>query len=247
MRVKAYVSSITGRREENEDSYLVDAENGIFIVADGMGGHEGGAIASKLTVDHIHAQLSETSTTELGEDRPTLVPGDETMGEAEELVQIAIRFADRQVTRRQTGRLWSMGSTVVVAYLDDNEMVVGHVGDSRVYLLRDDEFVQLTRDHSVAEETDDEEIAEAMEHVLTRAVGSGDACVPDLLRVPLEKGDRFLLCTDGLTGVLDGEELGTLLYGLKPAEAPEALTKAAYELGSTDNITVAVLEVGGGK
>lgn len=218
-------------RTQNEDSYV--AGGGLYAVCDGMGGARAGEVASDSACRHL---LS-------------LVDGS---GRDEDLVD-AVQAANRDVLNqsRRDPALKGMGSTLTAALWEGRDLLIGHVGDSRAYLFRDDRLEQLTEDHSVVGEMERDgrlTPAEAERHpyrsILTRAVGTEDRVEADIRRIAAQPGDRLLLCTDGLTGMLDDEDISRILEeGVSPAATAESLVAAALEGGGEDNITVVVLDV----
>jgi PPM family protein phosphatase len=244
MLLDAYALSITGRRPENEDAVCLRPDLGLFIVADGMGGYEGGEIASKVAVTTIEDLVARTAS-----DQDVTWPYriDPRRGVVENEVAVATRLAGDRIAARRTGRLAQMGSTVAVLRLDGGRAVIGHVGDSRVYRMRGGMLEQLTIDHSlwaqmVASGVDMPEPEHyPYRHVVTRALGttSGD---PDLRVESAEAGDVFLLCSDGLSEVLSSARIAELL-ALPSALACRALVDEAYAAGSRDNISAVVARV----
>jgi serine/threonine protein phosphatase PrpC len=236
-----------GRRAHNEDHHLADERAGLFAVADGMGGYEGGAVASRIAVECLRRYFDARG-------RP---PGDEESGarprprganDDEAEIGLAVRAASSAVHRCRRGRLASMGTTLAALWLHSGSAVVGHVGDSRVYRLRRGRLVRLTRDHSLAElvreRGADEATARRVAHLLTRSLGqSPETVLPDLRTEDVTPGDVFLLCSDGLTDVLGDDALAALLGRSAPADAAVDLVEAAYAAGSGDNITAVVVEV----
>jgi PPM family protein phosphatase len=219
-------------REGNEDSYLV--EDPLFVVADGMGGHRGGEVASRLAIQTIEGMFRR------GE------------GALSEQVQQANRavFERSSADRSVAG----MGTTLTAALVEGDRARLAHVGDSRAYLLRDGELRMLTEDHTLVQEMVQQgEItpAEAERHpqrsVVTRALGI-DASVPvDEVIVDLRPGDRLLICSDGLTGMVGDAAIADVLRReADPQRAAEALVKAANRGGGVDNTTVIVIAVGDG-
>lgn len=218
-------------RTQNEDSYVVGG--GLYAVCDGMGGARAGEVASDSACRHL---LSLT----------------DGKGRDEDLVD-AVQAANREVLdqSRRDPALKGMGSTLTAALWEGRDLLIGHVGDSRAYLFRDDRLEQLTEDHSVVGEMERDgrlTPAEAERHpyrsILTRAVGTEDRVEVDIRRIAVQPGDRLLLCTDGLTGMLDDEDISRILEeGASPAAIAESLVAAALEGGGEDNITVVVLDV----
>jgi protein phosphatase len=225
----------TGRkRRHNEDSYVVEPP--MFAVADGMGGAKAGEVASGLAA----AALKETGS-------------DGSSGE--ERVTQLIQEANRRVFRRanEDREASGMGTTMTVALIEDGRVVFGHVGDSRAYLIREGSIEQLTDDHSLVAElvrsgrlTPEEAEAHPQRSVITRAVGTEPDVDVDTFTIEPEAGDLFLICSDGLTDMVDD---GTIIDAIERHrddldEAAKALVGAANRVGGEDNITVLLVEVG---
>lgn len=243
MQLDAFALSIAGRRANNEDAICSHPELGLFVVADGLGGYDGGEIASELAIDSIHELVRRTAG-DADVTWPYKLDPRHSLPENEVLV--ATRLAGDRIHARRTGVLEHMGSTVAVLRFAGGNAVIGHVGDSRVYRLRDRELVQLTIDHSLVAQM----IAAGMQpdaafpwrHVITRALGM-PAADADVTTEPVRAGDTFLLCSDGLYEPLEPDEMAVLL-GAPPEAACRALVDAAYEGGSRDNISAIVVRVG---
>jgi protein phosphatase len=242
-----------GRRAQNEDRHLADEGAGLFAVADGMGGYEGGAVASRIALESLRAHLAARKRAGRGE-RNAVETAERCVGatrpsrhdEAE--VGRAVRAANSAVHRCQRGRLSAMGSTVAALWFRSGSAVVGHLGDSRVYRLREGTLARLTRDHSLAElvreRGADEATAQRVAHLVTRSLGhSPESVLPDLRTEKVTPGDVYLLCSDGLTDVLGDEVIAGILGGSGPNAAAVTLVEAAYAAGSGDNITAVVVEV----
>jgi len=247
MQIKAYGQSDVGRvRSSNEDAWAVFPDLQFFVVADGMGGHAAGEIASHLAVDTMHdfmqtsAQSSEV-TWPADMDRNLPVP-------IRRLVA-AGKLANEKIFQasRSNPKLNGMGTTMVAVLIDQGIAYVGHVGDSRAYLFRDGKIGRLTEDHSLINDYIHQgllKIEEAsqhpLKHVITRALGSGTKVEVDVKAVPLREGDALLLCSDGLSNLLTDEELRTTTLNIihEPQTACERLVDMANEKGGEDNITV---------
>jgi serine/threonine protein phosphatase PrpC len=242
MQLETFGLSIAGRRANNEDAICARPELGLFVVADGMGGYEGGEIASALAVEAIHELVRRTAG-----DADVTWPYkiDPTRSIIENEVLVATRLANERITLRRTGELCEMGSTVVVLRLEDDHAVIGHVGDSRLYRLRAGVVTQLTIDHSLTAQLEASGMKPAADwqwrHVVTRALGTATG-EPEIARVEVCAGDVYLLCSDGLSEVLDNEEIAALLAH-PPELACRALIDAAYAAGSRDNISAVVVRV----
>lgn len=220
------------RREVNQDAVLADYP--LFVVADGMGGHVGGEIASTSTVSRLRDVAAEGTVTP-------------------RLIEKALTRAVKDIAAHPESTDDGTGTTVTGVWLDNTgdepTWVTFNIGDSRVYLLRDDSLAQLTTDHSVVQEliaagrlSPEEAENHPYGNVITRAVGPSDGVVPDYVRVEVVDGDRFVVCSDGLTKELtDYGILHFLLEHDDPTEAVDAMLEAALENGGRDNITIIVL------
>jgi serine/threonine protein phosphatase PrpC len=242
MLLDTYALSIAGRRANNEDAICARPDLGLFVVADGMGGYEGGEVASALAVEAIHELVRRTAG-DADVTWPYKIDPERTITENEVLV--ATRLANERITARRSGELREMGSTVVVLRLEDDQAVFAHVGDSRIYRLRAGVLAQLTIDHSLAAQLEASGMKPAADwqwrHVVTRALGTATG-EPEVQRAQLAPGDVYLLCSDGLSEVLAPDEIAALLA--QPAElACRALVDAAYTAGSRDNISAVVVRV----
>jgi PPM family protein phosphatase len=241
----------TGRvRPHNEDRFVADGELRFFAVVDGMGGHNSGELASATIADAITAFIRETA----GESDKTWPDGlDAGLSILANRLQVAIRSANRELAARaQTdAALDGSGATLAAVLFGEEDLAISHVGDCRVYLLRDGELVQVTRDHSVVAEQIalgliDAEAARThpLRHVVTRAV-SGQAAMPvDSRELKVKPGDRLLLCSDGIHGVLTDKEIATIVGD--PRRSLEELCRAAVESansrGGPDNSTAVLIE-----
>ena len=230
MRVVVGVATDIGRvRERNEDSYLVEPP--LYAVADGMGGARGGAVASSLALDTVE-QLLRGGKASLAE---------------------MIRSANRAVFERSISdrKVSGMGTTLTATTVDEQGAHLGHVGDSRAYLLRAGALRQLTDDHTLVnrmvkagEITPAEAGTHPHRNVLTRSIGTEPEVVVDENDVPLIDGDRLLLCSDGLTGMVTEPQIQAILETTPdPQEASDRLITAANRAGGIDNITVVVLDI----
>ncbi len=232
MRLTTGAATDVGRvREGNEDAYLVDDAMGLVAVADGMGGHRAGEVASATALEALRSAITHGR------------PLRESMQDANEAVFTKSLTDDE---------LRGMGTTLTAATLVTGGIVlVGHVGDSRAYLLHDGELRQVTMDHSLVEElvregrlTADEAAVHPQRSIITRALGVDASVEVDVYPVELAPGDRLLLCSDGLTGMVQAETIaGTLRREEDPARAAAALIDAANVAGGEDNITAVVVAV----
>ena len=251
----AALTDVGRQRDHNEDNFLVDKKLGLFVVCDGMGGHAAGEVASALAVKVFHEtikregwMLADYAADKHGADKVT-------RKQVLALLENAINQASGRVheeAQKDTAKR-GMGTTLVAIAILANQAFVVWVGDSRIYLLRDGVLEQLTEDHSVYNELlkrkkmAREEIERLpQKNAITRAIGVYEHTEPDSLVVDLVQGDRFLLCSDGLSGYFedDLEELNRLL-GLKDSNlAAQELIAAANERGGKDNITTVIVTFG---
>ncbi len=246
MRIEHAAFTHVGRRSNNEDSFVVEPGLGLYAVADGMGGYEGGEIASTLTT----GTLRDFFVRERADSESTWPFGvDPKLSLAENRLQSAVRLAHAQVSARKRGVLAMMGSTVAAVSVEAGELVVAHVGDSRVYRLRHGTLAQLTRDHSLYAEL---EAAGAgvppraecsYTNVITRALGMEGDTRADVRCEALLAGDVYLLCTDGLTEPLDAAAIAQRMGALPIEEACRAMVEDAYARGGRDNITAVLIRV----
>ena len=228
-------------RSGNEDNFRFDvnANRGLFIVADGMGGHAAGEVASEMAVELLARELAT-------------IPNE---GDRERQARIgdALRLANKNIHERtiEETEKHGMGTTVSALILKDGRYFIGQVGDSRVYLLREGELKQLTKDHSYVQEqvdagvlTQEQARYHPYSNVITRCVGSASEVQPDTLVGDVRDGDVFLLATDGLTGMVDDRRLFRLLSSrATPQRVVEALIAEANGRGGLDNITAIVVHV----
>jgi protein phosphatase len=212
-------------RTNNEDCYFTDVERGLAIVADGMGGHAGGEVASKITVDTLSERVQVPNS---------IWPFGRTSRERDCIVQ-AIRLANQRVRKAaaQDNALAGMGTTIVALWIRGRRAHIAHVGDSRIYRYRKGGLVQLTRDHSWAPDE------ATMRNVLTRAIGAEENVEVDHRLLDVAAGDVFLLCSDGLTRPVPDETIVTILReSQKGDEASARLIDVAKQKGAPDNVTV---------
>ena len=223
-------SDVGSVREHNEDSYLVKTP--LFVVADGMGGHEAGEVASNIAVTTMEAHAPKSTSPEA--------------------LAAAVIKANEAVLRGAqdgTGKP-GMGTTLTAAFVFEDEATIAQVGDSRAYLLLDGQLQRITRDHSlVADLIEQGRLTEAearfhpQRSVITRALGSDPHMQPDLYTLHVEEGDRLLLCSDGLCSMISDEDIEEILLdNPAPAHACDALVEEAIIAGGLDNVTVIVID-----
>jgi serine/threonine protein phosphatase PrpC len=239
------------RREGNEDAYCVRADLGLYLVADGMGGHAAGEIASKLAAETIEGVIRDTRNADMNSTWPT--PFDTALSVNGNRLKTAFNLANRRLTTAMETdeHLRGMATTVAAMLITDTTCTIGHVGDSRVYRQRDGELSVLTEDHSWVNEqvragrlTDNDARRHPWRNVVTRAITGGDDPSPDIQEIQLAAGDRLLICSDGLSSVVPNEEIHALIATGSSADAVSAaLIEAANEAGGPDNITVVIVDV----
>ncbi|NPV79873.1 MAG: Stp1/IreP family PP2C-type Ser/Thr phosphatase [Firmicutes bacterium] len=232
--MKLGVRSDIGRvREVNEDSYFVSES--LLVVADGMGGHQAGEVASQIACQTMKDRLPVWS------------------GDPEGWLNEAIHYANAKVYELSLSnpQRRGMGTTLTAAALTDGYIYLGHVGDSRAYIESHGVLKRVTDDHSIVAElvrsgslTEEEARFHPHRNIITKALGVEPVLIPDLLKVEIGKDDRVILCTDGLTGMVsDGEILGALKRIEDPQELADFLVDLANERGGHDNITVVIARV----
>lgn len=245
LTLKVSGQSDVGRvREHNEDSFEVDLEEQVYVVADGMGGHRHGEVASRIAVEAISAAFHDQGNTgQLDEDLP---PHLGHLKAAIESAQVAVQGAVEEDVA-----LVGMGTTVVAMIVRDDSAGVAHVGDSRAYRFRGGVLDQLTKDHTwVGEQvgagllSEEQAKVHPLRNVVTRALGGRGGVEVDVSEINLKPGDVYLLCSDGLTGMLSDREIGEHLISAESIEeAGRNLISSANAGGGVDNTTVVIVEV----
>ena len=242
MKPVAYGMTDVGKcRKINQDELLVDETHGLFAVADGMGGHAAGEVASQMAIEALTESMPGEND-QLGDDPDA----------AARWLACAFREGNRMICESvmTRGEWRGMGTTIVALLNLGDRVVIGHVGDSRAYLLRDTELHRLTSDHSYVNEqvklgllTDDEAQRHPMRNIVTRALGNRTDLEVELRHHDVRPGDLYLLCSDGLNSMLHDDEIASMLreHAANPERACQALVAAANERGGEDNITVIVL------
>ncbi|OLB07888.1 MAG: hypothetical protein AUH06_04030 [Gemmatimonadetes bacterium 13_2_20CM_69_27] len=226
-------------RSGNEDSYLMVPDRGIFVVADGMGGHAAGEVASEMAVRFVARELG--SLKGLSDDQVA------------DRMRAAIRSANGAIFQRTLTEhdKRGMGTTVTSMVLYDTRFLIGQVGDSRAYLFRDGKLIQLTKDHSYVQEqvdagylTPEQARSHPYSNVITRCVGANSDVMPDIYLGTVKPKDLFLLASDGLTGMLEDNQLADLLTAIRmPQEQVDELITEANRHGGLDNITAILVRV----
>lgn len=250
--VAAGISDVGLQRDHNEDSFAILNDQELYVVADGMGGHRAGDVASRLATDAIVDFFRATAV----EDVTWPFHFDSRLSEEENRLLTGIRIANRQIIERSTRlrECHGMGTTVVGALFSARKrrMFIGHVGDSRAYRIRDREIRLMTRDHSLVNdyllampELTDEQRSELPKNVITRALGMQDHVTVDLQSDECQQGDLYVLCSDGLSGMIDDQEiLSVVLNTPDLQDACRRLVGMANEHGGEDNITAVIVRIG---
>ncbi len=244
MEIASYTS--TGLvRKNNEDSCIVlppwsslaiKTKTCVFGVADGMGGESSGEIASNLAVESLREWVVDQSANDLSK------------GLMEELFTYA-NSAIWDYAQSHNGTQ-GMGTTLTVVVMKDNRTFVGHIGDSRLYRLRDGKFEQLTSDHTlVAEQVKSGKISKSeaqnhpSRHILSRVLGGRQFVVPDVFELDLKAGDKYLICTDGIYGLVSDEDMAEEIVASNILEIPKVLVAASNKAGGRDNSTAVAFEI----
>ena len=225
------VETDAGKIRDNNEDYAY-AKGNVLIVADGMGGHNAGEVASRMAVDTAVAVLNDD------------------IRNIKEEIENAIDKANEKVYSMATGERNGMGTTMDICVYSEGRMFLGHVGDSRVYIIRDDKAIKITRDHSYVEMllskgeiTKEEAENYPMKHMITRAVGVEATVECDFYEFEVKKNDKLLMCTDGLTNMVSDEIIAKIITEAEnPQVAAMKLVSAANDAGGKDNITVIVAD-----
>lgn len=230
----AFRTDVGKVRANNQDAPIVSEKLRLYGVADGMGGHKGGEVASTSARDDLLRELEGKT--------PSVAA-----------LSGAIDEVNRQIYHQQEhdDALTGMGTTLSVLWMSDNFVYIGHVGDSRVYLLRDGEFRQMTLDHSLVEQlvregvlTEEEAQNHPMRNIITRAIGTDESVEVDVVVEERRKGDLWLACSDGLHGLVDDRQMRDALRQYAPEKAADVLLKAALDAGGRDNVTLVIVHDG---
>lgn len=217
-------------RKNNEDSFFIDNDRGLFIVCDGMGGHNGGEVASDMTVKIVSQEVHYKNS-----------------DEAIVSLKDAIEKANREIWLKGNTEpeLYNMGTTIIAAAVVQNQLVAANVGDSSLYLIKPNEIQKITRDHTLAESMLDDGLLKPEEmrnnsynHILTRAIGIEESVEIDFFTCDLQIGDYILLCSDGLTDLLDSHDILQMMNTDNITLITQNLVQLALNRGGHDNITI---------
>jgi protein phosphatase len=251
MALEAYGLTNVGLvRKHNEDAILVDQGLGLFIVADGLGGHAAGEVASKIVIDEIARQIEASSTPEAT--LPTSLDGSLSMNGNR--LRFAIQMSDAAIANNIVGHPErdSMGSTVVACLIEGRHVAMAHVGDSRAYRINGDGIRQMTKDHSwVADQvaigmlTVEEARKHPLRNVITQALGNGCDLMVEVQEFDLADSEALLLCSDGLTGMVPDDQIFAVFSQASNLHnATVGLVSKAIENGGEDNVSVVLVKHG---
>ena len=216
-------------RRQNEDAAWFDESRAVFAVADGMGGHLAGEVASRMAIEAVQRMAQENACPGIAALREAVASAHETiLAHAQDHIECA-----------------GMGTTLSVLWLGENYAYIAHVGDSRIYRLREGSLTQITQDHSLVEElvragliTREQARTHPRRNIITRALGTHGENEPDMLVTDVQDGDVFLLCTDGLTGMVPDDEIERTLRDCGMEAAADRLLALALDAGGRDNVTL---------
>jgi protein phosphatase len=238
------------KRTNNEDNYLINDELGLFVVCDGMGGHAGGEFASAIAVNTVEEVL--TNFEFHAEDLGTFDPEDGPVEMVREKLRYAVRLAGKRIYEKaqEESEYRGMGTTCIALLLDGGNAFLGHVGDSRAYVVREGRIEQLTEDHSLVNEkikagllTPEQARGHKLKNIITRSLGYTEDVEIDVQVRAVRRGDHYVMCSDGLSNLLDAGEMGEIVLDCGPQEAARRLIEMACERGGDDNITVVIARV----
>jgi protein phosphatase len=237
------------KRTNNEDNFLINDELQLFVCCDGMGGHAGGEFASAIAVNTVEEVLSSVEL------RPEDVGADPDDGPVEvvrEKLRYAVRLAGKRIYDKAAAEpeYKGMGTTALALLVEGGNAYMAHVGDSRGYLVREGRIEQLTEDHSLVNEkikagllTPEEAKNHKLKNIITRSLGYMEDVEIDISVQAVRRGDHFVLCSDGLSNLLETAEIGETTLDHGPQEACRRMIELACERGGDDNITVVVARV----
>ncbi len=231
-----YLSDKGLRRDSNQDSCLINKDLGLFIVADGMGGHSGGEVASSIAVETVE-KIFKNVEEQKSNPRETLTKAYESASQ---------KIFDRAAN--ESPELAGMGTTMVVACTHEKTIYIGNVGDSRCYLFKKPYLWQITEDHSLVNEqlragllTEEQSKSFVGRNVITRSVGYEREVRPDVLERQIEPGEIYLICSDGLSGLVSDEKISQILCQNPPEKMAKACVDQALANGGDDNVTVLIV------
>ena len=244
----AGITDVGRKRTNNEDSLFIDEDQNLYVVADGMGGHQAGEVASKLVVETIRDYMKRFEEDDNAEE---LEDTDESLSKEANRLLSGIQLANRGVYHVASNqeKYKGMGSTLSAAYFTDDALILANVGDSPIYLIHNESIELLSVTHNVISEqmAIDPEAAQKIgaqyRNLLTRAMGIEETVLPDISEIPYFLGDKLVISSDGLTDLVDPDEILDVIINEKPETACKTLVDLALDRGGHDNITVITLNV----
>ena len=252
--IAAGLSDVGLQREHNEDSFCILPEHRLFVVADGMGGHRAGDIASRMATSEVKAFFDATDVDADGDSWPA--QGEAELHPDQSRLVSAVKLANQRIFQAslRNRSVQGMGTTIVGALFDraERKLHVAHVGDSRAYRVRSGEITQLTRDHSLLNDyllvmpnLSEAQKQRLPSNVITRALGMQDAVAVDVCTEGVEAGDVYVLCSDGLNGMVSDERILDLVHGADGdiERAAKGLVAEANQNGGEDNVTVVLVQI----
>ena len=248
MRIRASgITDVGLKREDNEDSYSKEDSLGLYVVADGMGGHLAGEVASRVAVEMINKSVRKWLEEEAREDE-LFGPPDSSLSLIGNYILSSIRMANRVVYEMalDNEEYHGMGTTVVILYVTPSLIIAANVGDSRIYMVRDGHLERLSKDHTIVSEqvemgtmTEEEATTSPLRHILTKNLGSVEALEPDIFEIEPSDRDRFVLCSDGLTDLVSDDEIFEMTQKNKdPSNLCRKLVDTVLKRGAHDNATI---------
>jgi len=250
MEIDAYGATNVGKvRAANEDSFLIDQEMRLYIVADGMGGHQGGGYASSHAVEGIKEEAKKLEQTQ---DTTQPLPDGSGRTPSQMRLHHALVNTNEELHKKaqEDSSLRGMGTTVTAMQVDGKYVNIAHVGDSRLYVLRGEKLLQVTKDHSWVQEqvdagvlNEEEAKSHPLKNIITRSMGHDRDLTVDLLKIEYKPGDKYLICSDGLTNMVEDETIKQEMRNGGPQQAVDRLVELALEGGGQDNITVVLVEI----
>ncbi len=248
MRIRASgITDVGLKREDNEDSYSKEDSLGLYVVADGMGGHLAGEVASRVAVEMINKSVRKWLEEEAREDE-LFGPPDSSLTLIGNYILSSIRMANRVVYEMALDHeeYHGMGTTVVILYVTPSLIIAANVGDSRIYMVRDGHLERLSKDHTIVAEqvemgtmTEEEATTSPLRHILTKNLGSVETLEPDIFEIEPSGRDRFVLCSDGLTDLVSDDEIFEMTQKNKdPSNLCRKLVDTVLKRGAHDNATI---------
>lgn len=250
--ISAGLTDVGRKRNHNEDSFLIDEDLQLFVVADGMGGHAGGGTASRIAVETIDKELRRVRDLA---DNPFKAETNLQDSPLPEFLRGSVEKACLEIFRaaQDDPRLNGMGTTVISLCVRGNHALFAHVGDSRAYLIRGELIQQISEDHSLVNEqikagmiTREEARHSRYKNIITRSVGFEEEVQVDVMGLVCEPNDAFVLCSDGLANLVEDKEIREVVNTSELKETPKKLIDLANERGGDDNITVIVVKASAG-